>query len=69
MQVSRDISDPKVASFLQNASEEMLRMAMEEMAADEEIAAAIAYSHEHDQPEDRMDGEEFLTSIGRRGEK
>ncbi|MBF0379833.1 MAG: hypothetical protein HQL69_02375 [Magnetococcales bacterium] len=65
MQVTREISDPEIAKFFQNASEEVLRAAMEEIAADEEIAAAIDYSHKHDKPEERLSGEEFLTSIGR----
>ena len=65
MRVSREIIDLEVAAFFQSASEDVLRMAMVEVAADEEIAAAITYSHQHDKPEDRMSGKTFLASIGR----
>ena len=38
---------------------------MEEAAADEEIAAAIDDSHQHDKSENRMNASAFLASIGR----
>lgn len=66
MQISREITHPKVAAFLQTAPEEVLLMAMEEVMADEEIATAIAYSHQHDHPRDRMGGRDFLASVGRK---
>lgn len=65
MLVSREISDPEIAKFFQNASEEELRAAMDDIDADVEINAAIDYSLANDDPKDRMNAKEFLASIRR----
>ncbi len=64
MQITREISDPKVAEFVRTATEDELRLAMEEIEADAEISAAIEYGMKHNDPKDRMSADEFLVSIG-----
>lgn len=65
MHISREISDPELAEFIQDVSEETLANLVADYLADQEIAAAIDYSNAHDDPEKDMGGEEFLASIGR----
>lgn len=62
MRISREISDPELAEFFQDISEEALLKLMQDYLADEEIAAAIDHSHKHDRPEDRMDMDAFMLS-------
>ena len=64
MQVTREIADPKIARFVQNASEEELRTAMEDLAADAELNKAVEYSLAHDDPRKSIPPKTFLASIG-----
>ena len=63
MLVTREIFDPSVAEFLQNASEEELRAAMEDIATDIELKK-LSSTALHDSTEDSMSAKAFLNSIG-----
>jgi len=63
MQVSRKISDPSVAEFIQHASEEELRAAMEDVAADAELKEAIEHSLAND-AQGNMSVHAFLATVG-----
>lgn len=63
MRVTRDIQDKGVAKWLQTVPEDVLAMLRHEAEADEEIAAAIQHSIDHDDPADNMNTDEFLTSV------
>ncbi|MBF0275635.1 MAG: hypothetical protein HQK84_10440 [Nitrospinae bacterium] len=65
MQVTREISDLAITEFFKNATEEELRVTMDDVATDAEISAAIDYSLANDDPKDAMSAKEFLASIGR----
>ena len=64
MLVTREVSDPSVAEFLQNASEEELRASMKDIATDIELNEAIKHSLAHDSTEGSMNAKAFLNSIG-----
>lgn len=64
MHVSREISDPSVAKFVQNASEEELRVAMEDAHADTELKEAVDHSLANDVQQDSMSVQAFLATVG-----
>ena len=63
MRVTRDIQDKGVAQWLQTVPETVLATLRHEAECDDELAAAIQYSLEHDDPAKNMDANEFLASV------
>ncbi len=63
MRITRDIQDKGVAEWLRTVPESMLAAFKAEAEADEELAAAIRYSLEHDDPADNLTADEFLAAV------
>ena len=58
--VRRAFHNANVAEWLEQIDEHTLAAMIDDYAFDEEIAAAIAYSEQHDDPKDALTVQEFL---------